>query len=484
MSNNLPKCWIKTSLADISELIFGQSPPSSTYNTVGQGVPFFQGKTEFGKVSPRVDKWCDQPKRIAQSGDILISVRAPVGPTNLASTDCAIGRGLAAIRPIIVTLYVQYYLKYSEHILASKGTGTTFEAITKDILQKHEIVVAPINEQKRIVDKIETLFSDLDKGEALMKQVQQQLRVYRQTVLKAAVTGELTNEWREQNEHRLESGEALLLRIDKLRRESSKGKEVKFLTSNIEKPESLPNDWGWTTVEDICELNRKCAYGVLQPGDHVVDGEILVRVGDINGGKVNFEELKRISKKIYDQYQRTILQGNEVLITLVGAIGRSAVVPESLVGANVARAVGVIPVYTDEIYPQWLSYWFNSPKNSQLLVSLSHEVARKTLNLEDVRRFGVAIPPKEEQEEIVDKVDDIFSQIDALEKWCATELARSEMLRQSILKAAFSGELLPQDPEDEPASELLARIQAERASAERDGNARKSAGRRGRKATA
>jgi type I restriction enzyme S subunit len=491
----IPITWEWACIDDIGQTCSGGTPRTSELSYFDGDIPWITPADLTGYNDRYISKGRrniseeglrNSSARILPEGAILFSSRAPIGYVAIASNPLCTNQGFKSIAPSkgIDSRFIYYYLKSAKELAESMASGTTFRELSGSRFERLPIPIAPLNEQKRIVDKIEMLFSDLDKGEALLKQVQQQLGVYRQSVLKAAVTGELTREWREQNEHRLESGEALLLRIDKLRRESSKGKEVKFLTSNIEKPESLPNDWGWTTVEAICELNRKCAYGVLQPGDHVVDGEILVRVGDINGGKVNFEELKRISKKIYDQYQRTILQGNEVLITLVGAIGRSAVVPESLVGANVARAVGVIPVYTDEIYPQWLSYWFNSPKNSQLLVSLSHEVARKTLNLEDVRRFGVAIPPKEEQEEIVDRINDIFSQIDALEKLCATELARSEMLRQSILKAAFSGELVPQDPEDEPASEFLARIQAERASAARDGNARKSAGRRGRKATA
>ena len=113
----------------------------------------------------------------------------------------------------------------------------------------------------------------------------------------------------------------------------------------------------------------------------------------------------------------------------------------------------------------------------------AHGATMDILNLSIIKNLPFVLCSSIEQKEIISKVDDIFSQIDALEKWCATELARSEMLRQSILKAAFSGDLVPQDPRDEPASELLARIQAERASAARDGNAPKTTGRRGRKAT-
>ena len=95
----LPASWRSSRLEDVCEIILGQSPPGDTYNTVGNGLPFFQGKTEFGEYYPTPRKWCSTPTKIAEAEDVLISVRAPVGPTNLCPTRACIGRGLAAIRP-------------------------------------------------------------------------------------------------------------------------------------------------------------------------------------------------------------------------------------------------------------------------------------------------------------------------------------------------------------------------------------------------
>src|SRR3989304_4718599 len=110
----------------------GQSPPSSTYNEDGKGLPFFQGKTEFTDLYPEVRKWCSSPNKTARKNDILLSVRAPVGPTNLAPSDCCIGRGLAALSPQkgVSNRYVLYAIRALENELAKLGTGTTFEAVS------------------------------------------------------------------------------------------------------------------------------------------------------------------------------------------------------------------------------------------------------------------------------------------------------------------------------------------------------------------
>ena len=170
--NTLPKGWEEKKLKDkeVCELIMGQSPSSDTYNVEGKGMPFFQGKKEFGEVSPTVEKYCTAPKKIAYPGDILMSVRAPVGPTNIANIECCIGRGLAAIRPNLdFTLknYLLYYFKNFEVEISKKGKGSTFSAITKNALEESIIPIPPLEEQKRIVAKIDTLFAKIDKAISL-----------------------------------------------------------------------------------------------------------------------------------------------------------------------------------------------------------------------------------------------------------------------------------------------------------------------------
>ncbi len=150
--SGLPKGWQLARLGDISEIISGQSPPGSTYRSSPEGLPFFQGKADFGLIHPIARVWCIEPNKIALPGDILISVRAPVGPTNVANVKCCIGRGLAAIRcgKEADRDLILYALRMFEAELADKGTGSTFEAINRADLVKLEIPLPPIAEQKRI----------------------------------------------------------------------------------------------------------------------------------------------------------------------------------------------------------------------------------------------------------------------------------------------------------------------------------------------
>jgi len=189
----LPSGWEWTTLQDISDIILGQSPPSSTYNFDGVGLPFFQGKAEFGKLYPTIQKWCSEPKKISEKGDVLISVRAPVGPTNLSIEKCCIGRGLAAIRgkKIVLNRYILYYLRSIEKDWDKKSTGTTFKAITGSVLRNSCIPLAPLQEQSKIVEKIETSISSID---TLMSILETEIRRgsgLRSSILKCAFSGKL-----------------------------------------------------------------------------------------------------------------------------------------------------------------------------------------------------------------------------------------------------------------------------------------------------
>ena len=246
----------------------------------------------------------------------------------------------------------------------------------------------------------------------------------------------MTEAWREAHKDEIEPASVLLGRIREERRKDKKYKELPPV--NTEGLPELPEGWIWTTIETLHPTHRTCAYGVLQPGDDVEGGIPLVRVGDIGEGGFYNTNLKKIDPKISDKYKRTILQGGEVLVSLVGAIGRTAVAPEYLKGANTARAVGVIPL-SEHINPHYLEMWIRQPTNNAELESKAHEVARKTLNLEDVRVFKVALAPKKEQDVIVSEIRQKFSIIDSIDKIVLQSILHSNSLRQSILKKAFEG---------------------------------------------
>lgn len=149
---SIPTNWQQQQLSEVAEIIMGQSPPSSTYNNEGIGLPFFQGRTEFGSRYPTAVKWCDAPKKISDLGDVLISVRAPVGDVNLAPHKCCIGRGLAAIRAKdnSSSLFIYYLLIYAKERLERKETGATFGNVSKSILENFEIPLPPLPTQRKI----------------------------------------------------------------------------------------------------------------------------------------------------------------------------------------------------------------------------------------------------------------------------------------------------------------------------------------------
>ena len=193
-------------LEDVCSINMGQSPESSSYNEAGEGIPFFQGNADFGKLHPTVRVWCDAPTKIAEQGDILISVRAPIGALNIANVQCCIGRGLAALtvnERLCYQKYLWYALECKVDELNSKGTGSTFKAINKKTLAETEIPLPSLDEQRSIaalLDKVSDLIAkrraQLDKLDLLAKSrfVEMFEHVSDQVLLSdvAEVTGGLT----------------------------------------------------------------------------------------------------------------------------------------------------------------------------------------------------------------------------------------------------------------------------------------------------
>jgi type I restriction enzyme S subunit len=150
----MPNRWCEVPLGEVAEVIMGQSPPGRTYNEMEDGLPFLQGSADFGAASPKPIKWCSEPRRVARPGDLLISVRAPVGDTNLADRELAIGRGLAVIRPSdrATTSFLALALESRMHYLKAASGSGVFESITKHALTGALVPIPEVKEQHRIAD--------------------------------------------------------------------------------------------------------------------------------------------------------------------------------------------------------------------------------------------------------------------------------------------------------------------------------------------
>jgi type I restriction enzyme S subunit len=326
-------------------------------------------------------------------GEILYGrLRPYLNKVALAEASAAVSGEFIVLQPraSIAARYAQFALHSRKFVnFATRGTSGERPRIDFDKISKFNVPIPPVAEQRRIVARIDELFAEIAEGEAALNGARQGLDTWRRALLKAAVTGELTRDWREANRP-AETGADLLERIlhrrraDWEKRQACKRSEMGRLTARYPAPDApsapasweLPKTWAWASSDQITRGDRPSSYGVLQPGVDVPGGIPLVRVGDIHDGRVEVRGLKRIASAIAAEYSRTQLSGGELLITLVGAIGRTAVVPPELSGANTARAVGVIPL-SGPVNAAWVELWFRSPSKQIEMVGKAHEVARK-----------------------------------------------------------------------------------------------------------
>jgi type I restriction enzyme S subunit len=359
-------------------------------------------------------------------------------------------------------------------------TGTTRLKLTQGKLKEIPCFFPPLKEQKRIAAKLDSIIPRIDSLKTRLNKIPTLIKRFRQSVLTAAVTGKLTEKWRDAHPE-VESAEVLIERIKREREDRYKNEcEVakkngrrkptlyRNMTPNIRKDfdiYDLPKKWQWTDLTYVMDESRAFCYGVVQPGATVKKGNYLIRSGDLKNKSVEISGLRTISLQVDEQYKRSRLEGDEILITVVGAgIGTVSIAPLECKGYNIARAVAKVPVR--DFNSQYLLLWLSTSIARSWLVGEAREVARPTLNLVQLATVLVPIPPLEEQIEIVRQVDKLFVLADKLETHYQNAKASIDKLSQSVLAKAFRGELVPQDPNDEPAEKLLERIMEEKAKME------------------
>ena len=435
--SKLPQQWIEVKLVDIADINMGQSPPSETYNSK-IGLPFFQGKTDFGNMYPTASIYCSDPLKIVEQGDILISVRAPIGPTNIATEESCIGRGLAGIHcnGNIPNRFVLYFLRANETEIAKQGTGTTFKAISKQILENIFIPVPPLNEQHRIVEKIEELLSEIDHVEISLHQIKKRLDFYWQTILNNSFCGKL-----------------------------SKGKQaevVNGISQSVNSLYKIPMGWEWMEL-GLC-ANFIGAGSTPKGGRSIYthSGIPFIRSQNVLHYTLHLEDVANITDEINKKMSRTQTQINDVLLNITGAsIGRCAYVPEGIIHANVNQHVCIIRTKS-MVLCKYLSLYLNSPAAQRLIREWSSGATREALTLSQIRSIPVPICSLEEQEYIVSELESQYTILKHISKTLENKINQIQILKQSVLNKAFEGRLVPQDSNEESASELLKIIKAER----------------------
>lgn len=320
-----------------------------------------------------------------------------------------------------------------EAFLRSPETKTRIDAMKTGISESgmnitHEkfsellVPVAPRPEQIRIADKLDILFSRIDILNARLSCIGPILKRFRQSVLSAAISGRLTEEWRAK--HGVETGRQ-------------------------------------TTLQAIRMSDRVITYGVIKLGDEMAGGTPCLRTSNVRWLRFELDGIKHIDPDLSAEYGRTVLRGGEVLVNVRGTLGGVAVATHSMVGWNVSREVAVVPVDQALAVPAYVSLWIASDESQRWLTGVSKGVAYTGINIEDLRTLPVTLPLKVEQTEIVRRVETLFAFADRLETRLKSVQTATERLTPALLAKAFRGGLVPQDINDEPASELLRRLQQE-----------------------
>lgn len=376
------------------------------------------------------------------------------------------------------------FLMYSfvaegEHLLAF-GKGTTHTTIYFPEVQAFQLTLPPLNEQRRIVDKIEALNAKSRRAKEALEAIPPLLEKFRQSILAAAFRGDLTADWRAKNPD-VEPASKLLERIRTERRRRWEEAELEKLRAKGTAPKDdrwkakyqepapvdteglpeLPEGWVWASVDELLQADT-LAYGILKPGDPVPSGVPMVRVMDLKSDTIDRSELAHVAPELALQFSRTRLQAGDVLLAVMATIGRCAIVPSELEGANVNRALAVLrlgPHYT----PQLFCWNIRSPQFTKTFLSKRLGSAQQRINLGDLAQFPVAVPPPREQPALLAAIASCLALLATVSKRVDDALSDAKSCDSAILAKAFRGELAPQAPADEPASILLERIRAERA---------------------
>ncbi len=482
-SDGFPESWAVATLEEVAYVNMGQSPKGVFVNEDGEGIPFYQGKAEFGKLYPTPKKSCTSPTKIAETGDILISVRAPVGPTNICRERSCIGRGLASIRAYdsYSQDFLHNFLRNLEPWLSTQGTGSTFKAISGSFLREQTIPVPPYNEQVRIANKLDELLAQVETIKARVDAIPAILKRFRQSVLAAAVSGKLTEDWRANNHMTICEEDVLAHHREmwisaKLREFEDKGKTPKNRkwqekyktpeTVELEKTWPIPPSWCWTTIDALTEVTKLAGFEFTKYVNYEVDGDLPVVKAE-NVGKQGYRHKKYsyVCSRSVEHLKRSELSGGEILIVFVGAgVGQVGLCPTDrkyFLGPNVA----VVRNTARFLEAKYLEHYLRSDAGKGILLSFSKGAAQPSLSMGQIRKASLPLPSIEEQVEIVKRIDGLFLFASQIEQRLADAQCGIDKLMQAILTKAFRGELVDQDPNDEPASELLTRIQIEREAA-------------------
>lgn len=462
---NIPKSWVWTKLGSVCTTASGGTPSRKNQSYYTGDIPWLKSGELNNQIINSTGEHITKEAvlysatKIFPKGTLVIALYgATTGKLGILGLDSATNQAVCAIFPYdgISRNFVFWYLTYYRNKLLTNRYGGAQPNISQQILKTVPFPIVPLREQDRIVGKLEELSTKLDAGVNSLQKVKAQLQLYRQAVLKHAFEGKFTQEWRRTHKNTIEHASVLLERIrtEQNERNNSKYRELPTVdTSNL--PE-LPESWTWTRIGQIGEVVTGRTPKKSNP-DYYSNDYPFFKPADLNSGFYVKSSVDKLSKEGINHAR--LLPEKSVLVTCIGAtIGKTGFI--RVQGAS-NQQINAIITYK-HILPEFVYFYCISHQFQKEIIENSSSTTLPIINKNKFQNLPLALPSFVEQTKIAEEIETRFSVATEIEKVTKQSLLQSERLRQSLLKSAFEGRLVPQDPSDEPAEKLLERIREEK----------------------
>jgi type I restriction enzyme S subunit len=488
---SVPKNWTWVRLAELTEKIgSGATPRGGKSAYVTNGVPFFRSQNIWNDGLNLTDVAYipeETHRKMANThvypDDILLNItgaslgRTTIVPSEIEEANVSQHVTIIRIIPPVSIEFIHYLLlsPYVQAMVWGRQVGMAREGLSKKVLELFELPLPPLDEQQRIVQKVDelmvlcdrleqqtsdqiaahatlvdTLLSTLTQSQNATElaenwtrlaahfdtifTTEQSIDKLKKTILQLAVMGALA----ETATKTAISGKPEKLSAKRCGKSSDKNQSTPLReASKIDKSFSIPAAWRWEKIEDLVDPDKGISYGIIKLGKEPKSGGVpTLRCSDVKPRKLDTSGIRTVSEEIEEPYRRTRLEGGEVLLNIRGTLGGVALAPSNLKGFNVAREVAVIPP-GPTIYGPFLVNLIASPFFWEMIESNLKGIAYKGLNLKTLRSLRVPVPPLNVQKEVVKKTEELISICDQLEACILKASDTRGLLANTVVESAL-----------------------------------------------
>lgn len=465
----LPNGW---AIANISQVSTGCEQRAPQPNEVFNYVDIGSIDRHFKKIGPTQKvlgkSASSRARKRIQTNDVIVSMTRPnlnavalVPPEldgQIASTAFEVLRANG-----VDPRWLFYSVRTKSFVdrMAELAQGALYPAVRSSQIRSYEIPIAPLEEQVRILTKLDNFFSRLEVSHDHLKTLSEKIISLRRSVLDAAFSGSLTKNWREKNQRRVDAT-SLANEINeshylagghKVGNAAPPSDEVHDLRASV-----FPDDWALLTLRDIVRPNHPITYGILKPGPDLEEGVPYIKVMDFKNGEVDSSSIRRTSSKIHNEYKRSQLAEEDIILSIRGTVGRVAMVPTEFAGANITQdsaRISVQPI----VNRKFVLWYLRSQFAQSRLARATKGVAVRGVNIGDLRALQIPLPSRSEQDHIVDTVQGLIKTINELEQNINSAINKINNIAPVLLEKAFTGRLASQNASDESAIDLIAKLE-------------------------